>query len=111
VSSSRQRYFYIAQRATAALLAPLVVVHLLLIFVAVKDGLTAEEILSRTRGNELWAVFYSAFVVAASVHAPLGLRNVLREWTMLSTRMVDLACVLIFLALLFAGIRAVVAVY
>jgi len=111
VSSSRQRYFYIAQRATAVLLAPLVVVHLLLIFIAVKNGLTAEEILGRTRGNELWAVFYGLFVVAAAIHAPLGLRNVLREWTPLTPRLVDVACVFIFVFLLFAGLRAVVAVY
>ena len=106
-----QRYLYIAQRATAVMLAPLVLVHLLLIFIAVKDGLTAEEILSRTRGNEWWAAFYSVFVVAAAVHAPLGLRNVLREWTPLSGRAVELFCVALFLLLLFTGLRAVVAVY
>ena len=106
-----ERYLYIAQRATAVILAPLVVVHLLLILIAVKNGLTAEEILSRTRGNELWAAFYSLFVVAAAVHAPLGLRNVLHEWTQLSRRGVELFCIAIFLLLLFAGLRAVVAVY
>jgi len=111
VKPNQQRYLYIAQRATAVVLAPLVVVHLLLIFVAVKDGLTAEEILSRTRGNELWAAFYSLFVVAASVHAPLGLRNVLYEWTPLNSRWVELFCIAVFLLLLFAGLRAVVAVY
>ena len=111
LSVSAQRYFYVAQRATAALLAPLVIVHLLLIFVAVKNGLTAEEILSRTRGSTLWAAFYGVFVIAASVHAPLGLRNVLREWTPMNARAVDGCCVLAFLILLLAGLRAVVAVY
>ena len=111
VNLIQQRHLYIAQRATAAVLAPLVVVHLLLIFIAVKDGLTAEEILGRTRGNELWALFYGVFVVAAAIHAPLGLRNVLREWTPLTPRVVDIVCIVIFLLFLFVGLRAVVAVY
>ncbi len=109
--ASLQRHFYVAQRATALLLAPLVVVHLVLIMIAVKNGLTADEILSRTRGNVLWAVFYGLFVVAAAVHAPLGVRNVLREWTPLSQQLVDAFCVFLFLLLLLAGLRAVVAVY
>jgi fumarate reductase subunit C len=106
-----QRHFYVAQRATALVLAPLVVIHLVLIMIAVKNGLTADEILSRTRGNVLWAAFYSLFVVAAAIHAPLGVRNVLREWTPLSSRGVDVLCLLLFVFLLFAGLRAVVAVY
>ena len=72
---------YLWQRLTAALMVPLVLVHLALIFYAMRQGLSAADILSRTRGSVAWAVFYGAFVVAAAVHAPIGLRTVLAEWT------------------------------
>ncbi|MGF1477131.1 MAG: succinate dehydrogenase [Geminicoccaceae bacterium] len=98
------------QRLTAILLAPLVIIHLLLIFYAVQDGLTAAEILGRTEGSLLWASFYTLFVAAAAVHAPLGLRNVLIEWTRLKRYTVD-RLMIGFAILLFAlGLRAVVAV-
>ncbi|RVU39080.1 succinate dehydrogenase [Hwanghaeella grinnelliae] len=101
---------YAAQRVTAMILAPLVLIHLGLILYAVSDGLTADEILSRTRGNMAWAAFYGLFVLSAAVHAPLGLRNILREWLGLRGRMVD--CVLVLFAALLAGLglRAVLAV-
>ena len=101
---------YAAQRVTAMILAPLVLIHLGLILYAVSDGLTADEILSRTRGNTAWAVFYILFVLSAAVHAPLGLRNILREWLGLRGRMVDFALVLFALLLAGLGLRAVMAV-
>lgn len=104
------RHLYIAQRLSAALLAPLVLIHLGLIIVAVRNGLSAEEILGRTRGNVVWGAFYSLFVIAAAVHAPLGLRNVLREWTSLSVKSVDVTCVFLAVLFLLAGMRAVFAV-
>lgn len=101
---------YAAQRVTAMILAPLVLIHLGLILYAVSDGLTADEILSRTRNNTAWAVFYILFVLSAAVHAPLGLRNILREWLGLRGRMVDFALVLFALLLAGLGLRAVMAV-
>jgi len=71
---------WIAQRASAAVLAVCVVVHLATIIYAVQGGLTAAEILGRTRGNAGWLAFYSVFVLAVSVHAPIGLRTVFIEW-------------------------------
>jgi fumarate reductase subunit C len=106
-----ERQCYVAQRLTAMLLAPLVLVHMALIFIAVQDGLTAEEILSRTRGNMLWALFYSVFVITAAIHAPIGVRNVLREWTRLSPSSINILSLVLFVLLLAAGMRAVVAVY
>jgi fumarate reductase subunit C len=47
--------------------------------VAVQGGLTAEEILQRTHGALGWLMFYSGFVVLVSIHAPIGLRNILHE--------------------------------
>jgi fumarate reductase subunit C len=104
------RILFIAQRATALLLGPLVIVHLGLVIFAVRNGLSAEEILARTQGNTVWAVFYTAFVVTVSIHAPIGLRNVLKEWTPLDACVVNTMTILFSLLLLALGLRAVIAV-
>ena len=74
---------YLLQRLSALILAPLVLVHLALIVYAVQGGLSAGEILARTRGSAGWAVFYGLFVAAVAVHGSIGLRSVLIEWTRL----------------------------
>lgn len=71
---------YLIQRITAAIMAPMVLAHVALIFIASHDGLSAAEILGRTRGSIGWAAFYGLFVVAAALHGAIGLRNVLTEW-------------------------------
>jgi fumarate reductase subunit C len=98
------------QRLTALILAPLVIVHLVVILVAVEGGLSAAEILERTRGSVGWALFYGLFVVAASIHAPIGLRSVLREHAGWSGRSLDVAMALVLIMLLVLGFRAVFAV-
>ncbi len=45
---------YIVQRATAALMVPFILVHIAVIFYAISDGLTADEILARTGGSIGW---------------------------------------------------------
>ena len=102
---------FIAQRATAFVLAFAVAIHLATILYAVRGGLTAAEILSRTHGNLAFAMFYGLFVVAVAVHAPIGLRNVLREWTPWRGRPLDIALSAFALVLLVLGLRAVFAVY
>ncbi len=103
-------WLYLLQRLSALILAPLVIAHIALVIYATRDGLTAAEILARTQGSAGWAVFYGLFVLAAAVHAPIGLRNVIREATPWQGRGLDLAMALVFVALLAAGARAVVAV-
>ena len=98
------------QRLTAKLLAPLVVVHLVLILYAMHGGLSAAEILDRTQGSAAWGAFYGLFVLAVSVHAPIGVRNVVREWTGWRGRSLDVASVGLALVLLALGLRAVAAV-
>jgi fumarate reductase subunit C len=105
-----ERRLFIAQRLTALLLAPLVAVHLAVMVVAIRGGLTAAEILGRTQGSLGWALFYGTFVVAAAVHAPIGLRNILRETTGLGRRAVDGLSLGFGLVLLVLGLRAVWAV-
>lgn len=101
---------YLLQRLSALLLAPLVIAHLALIVYAVRGGLSAAEILSRTQGSPFWALFYGLFVVAVAVHAPIGLRNVLREWTPWQGRGLDRAMAAFAALLLVLGLRAVAAV-
>ena len=100
----------LVQRLSAMVLAPLVLVHLGLIVYAVGDGLSAAEILARTRGSFLWGAFYGLFVVAAAVHAPIGLCNVVREMTPWRGRSLCAATSLFGLGLLGLGLRAVWAV-
>ncbi len=101
---------YLAQRISAAVMLPLVLVHLGTILYAVDAGLTAAEIFARTKGSLLWGGFYGLFVAAATLHAAIGLRTVLGEWTALKGRGLD-ALVLVFaLTLLGLGARAVYAV-
>ncbi len=98
------------QRFSAMLLAPLVIVHLGLILYAVRGGLTADEILGRTQGSIGWALFYGLFVLAVSVHAPIGVRNVLKEWTAWRGRSLEIAMLVLAAALLASGLRALWAV-
>ena len=101
---------YVWQRATAALMAPLVLIHIAVIFYATRQGLSAADILSRTRGSIAWASYYGIFVAAVSIHASIGVRNVLTEWSPLRERGAN-GFGIAFGALLFAlGLRAVAAV-
>ncbi|HEY0439019.1 MAG TPA: succinate dehydrogenase [Xanthobacteraceae bacterium] len=102
---------FLAQRLSAMVLAVAVAVHLATIIYAVRGGLTAAEILGRTRGNAPFAAFYTLFVIAVAVHAPIGLRNIIREWSGARGRGVDLAMLAVALLLLALGLRAVFAVY
>lgn len=92
------------------MLALCVVVHLVTMIVAVNGGITAAEILSRTRGNPAWAAFYTLFVVAVSIHAPIGLRTIGSEWLHWRGRGADLCWLVVGVALFAIGIRAVAAV-
>ncbi|HJQ61472.1 MAG TPA: succinate dehydrogenase [Burkholderiales bacterium] len=100
-----------AQRASAFVLALCVIVHLITVIYAVRNGLSAAEILGRTRGNPLWLAFYLLFVAAVAVHAPIGLRTILAESTAWRGRSLELSMLLIALMLAAWGARAVWAVY
>ncbi len=104
------RRSYLLQRLSAALLAPLVFAHLVLVIAAVRGGLDAAEILARTRGSLGWGLFYGLFVVLVALHAGLGLRVVLEEWSRLGARSSALVAHLFMLGALALGLRAVAAV-
>lgn len=101
---------YLAQRISALVMAPLVLGHLAVMIYAVRGGLDAGEILSRTRGSLFWGLYYGLFVLAASVHAAIGLRVILLETLRPDRFVLDLCTCLIGLGLLGLGARAVAAV-
>ena len=101
---------FVLQRLSAKVLAPLVIMHLALILYAVHGGLSAAEILGRTQGSAVWGGFYALFVVAVAIHAPIGVRNIVREWTRWRGRSLDVVSMVLALALLALGLRAVAAV-
>lgn len=102
---------YLLQRGTAFVMVPLVIVHLAVIMIAIQGGLTAEEILARTRGSVSWALFYGLFVLAASLHAGIGMQAISREWFGLGQRAAAISGHVFILLLLVLGLRAVVGVY
>lgn len=89
------------------MLALCVVVHIATIIYAVRHGLTADAIVGRMHANAAWPTFYLVFVVAAAVHAPLGIRSIVDEWLGLRGRAVDVALGGFALLLLCAGSYAV----
>lgn len=101
---------YLAQRISAAIMAPLVLLHLGVMIYAIQGGLSAEEILSRTRGSLFWGATYGLFVLAVAVHAAIGMRNILREWSPISRRWLDGLSWGFALGLMLLGGRAVYAV-
>ena len=101
---------YILQRATAAIMVPLVVAHILVIFFATRRGLSAADILGRTRGSVGWGAFYALFVLAAATHAAIGVRGVASEWTGLRGHRLDILMWGVGLLLAALGLRAVIAV-
>ena len=110
LSVRMQVLLWAAQRASATVLAICVVVHLATIIYAVRNGLSAAEILARTSGSIAWAAFYGVFVAAVAVHAPIGLRNVLSEAIGWRGRSADIVMVILAAVLAIWGARAVYAV-
>jgi fumarate reductase subunit C len=111
VSARTEARLWAAQRISAMLLGVFVTVHLITIFYAMRGGLSADEILSRTRGNLGWLLFYTLFVIGAAVHGPIGLRAILAEWLSWQGRVVDALLVTFGITLGVLGFRAAWAVF
>ena len=95
------------QRISAMVLALCVLVHLGGMIYAVRGGLTAAEILGRTRGSIVFAAFYGVFVLACAVHVPIGLARICEEWLGLGGVKAALIGKLFGLLILLLGLRAV----
>ncbi len=101
---------YVLQRITALIMAPLVLVHIVVMIYAVQGGLSAAEILGRTQGSLLWTLFYGSFVLAVSIHAAIGLRVIVFESLKIKGTALSLFTWITALTLLYMGGRAVYAV-
>jgi fumarate reductase subunit C len=106
VSARGETWLWLLQRASAAVLALAVLVHLATIIYATRHGLSAAAILGRTAGNHWWLGFYLLFAAAAALHAGIGVRVILREMTAWHGRSLDLAAMLLALGTLALGWRA-----
>ena len=105
-----QAKLWYAQRLSAMILGICVSIHLAIIFYAIRGGLTAQEILGRTQGNLLFALFYEIFVLACFVHAPIGMANILQETFPKLSFAKPISWVLALLILLL-GSSAVIGIY
>jgi fumarate reductase subunit C len=91
-------------------MVPLIAAHLITIVYATHSGISAAEILGRTRGSFGWAAFYGFFVVLAAVHASIGIRSVAADWTPLRGASLNVLIWILGVALLLLGARGVYAV-
>ena len=107
VAEARRWYW---QRISAMVLAVAVVVHIATVIYAVRGGLSAAEILGRTRGSWTFGIFYSIFVIACAVHVPIGLANIAHEWWSLGERAALWLARAFALLLLVMGLAAVAGV-
>jgi fumarate reductase subunit C len=110
MSTRGEARLWLAQRLTAAVLAVCVAVHLVTIIYAVRGGLSAADVLSRTRGNHAWMAFYAIFVLAAAIHGSIGLRTIAMEWMGWRKRSADRLMWAIAAAFTALGMQAVYAV-
>lgn len=101
---------FLVQRLSAIVMIPLVFGHLGMMIYAIQGGLSAEEILSRTRGSVFWAAYYGLFVVAVSIHGAIGFRTILFEWAGVRKQGLFLVFWGVLAILLATGLRAVWAV-
>jgi len=101
---------YMLQRITALLMAPLVLGHIAVMIYAIQGGLTAAEILGRTKGSVAWFAFYGLFVVAISIHGAIGMRVVMYEWAGFKGKWLEAFTYSLGFLLLIIGARAVWAV-
>ncbi len=101
---------YLLQRITAMIMVPLVFGHRGMMIYAVQGGLSTAEILARTQGNMLWGIFYASFVVAASLHAAIGLRVIAFEFFGFGKSILNTVTNVVAIGFSVLGLRAVWAV-
>jgi len=98
---------YLLQRLSALVMAPLVIGHIAVMIHAIQDGLSASEILGRTQGSYVWALFYGTFAVAVAIHAAIGLRVIVHEVLGLRGLALTGFSLAVFAGLLWMGLNAV----
>jgi fumarate reductase subunit C len=106
-SAKTETWLWLAQRVSALVLAFCIVVHITTMIIAMQGGVSTAEIAGRVGGSFIWLGFYSVFIAAVSIHAPVGLRAVLLEVTTLSENRVGLLTMLFGLFVCTLGLRTV----
>lgn len=101
---------YMAQRLSAMVMIPLTLGHIAVMIYAIQGGLSAAEILGRTKGSVIWFLFYGLFVLSVSLHASIGLRVIVHETLGLKGRGLEIFMWLAGLVLLGTGLHALFAV-
>ncbi len=101
---------FIVQRLSGALLAALMLVHLATVIYAVQGGLSVAEIVARVRGNGFWIAFYGVFAFAAVIHAAIGLRKILTEWTAVHRQVIDAVLALYVIGAVWLSVQAIEAI-
>lgn len=104
-------FVFVTQRVTGALLALLLLIHLITIMYAVQGDLSVSEIVARVRGNTAWIIFYGFFIITVVVHAMIGLRNILTEMSSLNRRVIDLTVTTYAAITLLLGVEAIKAIW
>jgi len=107
MNTRMQVQLWLWQRISAAVLAPLVLIHLGIIIYAVHAGLSAAAILGRLHDNAWFGGLYALFVLACAVHAPIGVAKVAEEWLGWRGARVTFLAAIFALLVLAAGLRAV----
>lgn len=102
-----QLRLWLLQRASAALLAPLVLAHLVVIVMAVHQGLSAQAVLARVHHSVGFGAFYTLFVLACAAHVPVGVARIAEEWLDWRERPALALGAALALLLLAGGLRAV----
>ncbi len=108
--ANKELKLYMMQRLTAMFMVPFILIHLGIIIYATRDGISAAEILGRTRGSIGWMLFYGLFVIAAAIHGTIGIRNIVSEVFSWRGRSLEFVMGLLVVLLLAIGLRAVGAV-
>lgn len=98
---------WLAHRITGMALGVFVVIHLITVVSVIEGGLSASEIMQRTSGNLLMGIYYGLFVIAAAVHASIGLRTVAQEVLHWSGSRLDYVMLAFFVLLCAIGMAAI----
>ncbi|MDE0993502.1 MAG: succinate dehydrogenase [Rhodospirillales bacterium] len=106
-----ETYLWLAQRVSALILVICITVHIATMIIAVQGGLSSEEIIARIGGSKIWLSFYLVFVSSVAVHAPIGLKSIMREMSQIPTNRIDLLSILFSLIIGVLGIRAAFGLY
>jgi fumarate reductase subunit C len=110
MKAKQEARLYVLQRLTALIMAPLVMLHIYIMIVAVQDGVTTSEILARTRASLFWPILYAVFLAAAAVHGSIGFRNILHEMTALPASTISRLSAGLLILILASGAKTIWAI-